>query len=172
MRFAGYVLALVLAALVHVVLLRFLPGIARFVDPFLVLVVLFALEAKPLGGMFAGAAAGWAKDALTGSLYGLHGVVLTIIGFVVARVARTVTTNQPAVIGLLLAIGALVESALLLVLLWLLSVDAPAPDPVVVGVRAGVTALVGLSVVLFAGRSLRRFELWKRIRKRRVKLPG
>ena len=172
MKLAGYVAALLLAVLVHVVLMRFLPPVARLVDPFMVLVVVFALETRPLGGMVAGTAAGLTKDALTGSLYGLHGVALTIIGFVVARIARSVTANQPAVIGLLLAIGVLVESAVLLVLLRLLSREVLAPELIWVGARTGVTALLGVAVVSSAGRSLRRFELWKRIRRRRVKLPG
>ncbi len=172
MKLAGYLAALFLAVVVHVVLQRFLPPVARVVDPFMVLVVVFALEAKPLGGMVAGTAAGWTKDALTGSFFGLHGVALTILGFVVARIARSVTANQPAVIGLLLAIGVLVESATLLILLRLLSRDAPPPELLWVGARAGITALIGVVVVLSAGRSLRRFEHWRRIRKRRVKLPG
>jgi rod shape-determining protein MreD len=154
----------------HIVVQQFLPSLGRVLDPFVVWVVLQGLSASPLRGMSAGLVAGWCEDALSGeSLFGLHGVAGTIVGYLVAQATRQLSTTSLPVVGLLFAVAAALHEALLMALQMLLSASPATLDPTWVGLRALVNGCFGV-LLLGAGEKAGQWgQEFRQSRKRRIR---
>jgi rod shape-determining protein MreD len=81
-RLALTLVALLAALLMQSGLSLIAPGHARFVDPFLLVLVYCALTWGENYAMLAGAAAGWVQDAqFGGPIIGLSGLTKVLVGF-------------------------------------------------------------------------------------------
>jgi rod shape-determining protein MreD len=96
--------------------------------------------------MLAGLVAGLAEDALTvpGRLLGLHAFAKVLIGYFLATIGARTVVEKPLAVGVLLGGAVVLESGVLLLLLWILRGEPLAPDPGALAVRAVVTGLVGM----------------------------
>lgn len=81
MKAAWVLIAIALALALQTTLARFLVGGSAAVDLVLVAVVYVALTTGPVGGMFAGSAAGLVQDALSSGVIGIGGLAKAIVGF-------------------------------------------------------------------------------------------
>jgi rod shape-determining protein MreD len=76
-------LAIALALALQTTLTRFAVAGTGAVDVVLVAVVYVALTTGPVGGMFAGSAAGLIQDALSSGVIGIGGLAKALVGFLV-----------------------------------------------------------------------------------------
>jgi rod shape-determining protein MreD len=91
-----------------------LPSYARFVDPFLVVVVSCALAGGETHGMLAGAAAGWVQDALFGGrILGLSGLSKVLVAFLVGVAGARFQLGEAGPRALVLAASTLLDALLL-----------------------------------------------------------
>ncbi len=157
----------------HVALQQFVPAVGRLLDPFLVWIVLQGLAANPLRGMLAGLVGGWCEDALTGeSLFGLHGVAGTMVGYLVAQATRQLSTASLPVLGLLFALAAALHEALLMALQMLLNASPATLDPAWVGVRALLNGVFGIALIQGGGRMGRWGQELRQSRRRKIRLDA
>ena len=174
MRSLRFALSLVIVVLLHAIGVRVLPGFSQAVDLFLVLVLFNAVNASLGAGLLGGLAAGMVADALTGSLYGLHGAADTLIGYGAALASQRLVIQRPATVMLLFAVAAVAQQALLFGLRMLLLADPSLPDPAWLVARVLTVGILGL--VGYAGQ--RQFasgvEKWRRTRRSRLRwrVPG
>lgn len=88
MKAAAVLVAIALALALQTTLARFLVGGSAAIDLVLVAVVYVALTTGPVGGMFAGSAAGLIQDALSSGVIGIGGLAKAIVGFLVGAVGQ------------------------------------------------------------------------------------
>ena len=124
-------------------------GVARVPftpDLFLFPVADAARGGAPVFAMLAGLAAGLAEDALSvpGRLLGLHAFAKILIGYFLATIGARTVAEKPLAVGVLLCGATVLESGILLLLLWVLRGEVLAPDPGTLAVRAVVTGLLGM----------------------------
>ena len=80
MRHLKFTGGLLVALAVHLIGVQIYPNFSIAFDVFLVVLVFNALDGNLLAGMLGGLAAGLLADGVTGGLFGLFGVVDTIVG--------------------------------------------------------------------------------------------
>jgi len=98
-------IGLVTALVLHSILDRLAPQSLAIIDPYLVLVVYFGTAGQLGGAIIAGVVAGFAQDALSGAILGVHAFSLTLTGYLVAWL------NSRLVLKGTLAFGACVFAA-------------------------------------------------------------
>lgn len=164
-----FLVGLVLTVLVHLALVRWVPGAARGVDLFLVFLTYNAIGVPSLAGMLVGLVTGLAADGVSGNPFGLFGLAGTLLGYGVARLTQHVVIERAGAAFRLFVTASLVHQALVVGLALLVLPRPEVPDWVAVLVRAASAGVLG--VLLFAlGRSLkRRFGLWQQGRPSRVR---
>jgi rod shape-determining protein MreD len=98
--------------------------------------------------MLGGLLAGLTEDALTvpARLLGLHAFAKVLIGYLLATLGARTVVEKPLAVGLLLSGAVLLESGILLVLLWLLRGQLLPPQPAALAWRALATGLVGAAL--------------------------
>lgn len=162
---AGFAAALIF----HSVGTRLWPDFPQAVDPFLVVVVLYALAGRPASSLLVGFAGGLATDALTGGLYGLYGFADTILGYGAAILAQRLVVRRLSSVVFLLALAAAIQQAVLMGLAVLLMPGAPLPGLVWVVVKVATTTALG--AVFFQSRNLvlARISGWRRRRGSRLR---
>lgn len=147
MAIARFLLALVAAAVADTLLSRIFP--IPVIDPWLLVVIVYAIRHDPPRGTLAGAGAGVAQDALCACLLGLHGFSKALAGYLCHVLAsRFLLTRIPP--RLLIAAVATVVDRWTLGFLQLMlgqGFSAPAILPlllVVAGNALGAVALLAL----------------------------
>ena len=137
-------------------------------DFFLVPVADAARGGTPLLAMFVGLAGGLLEDALGNPerLLGLHAFGKVLLGYLLATLGARMIVEKPAAVGGLLAAAVLVETALVVVLLWILRGTPSVPRLDGVLIRAGATGLLG--GMLFALSRVPWRERWSARRRRRL----
>jgi len=148
MRALKVLAALAGALVIHLLGTWALPELPRYLDLFLVVTVVNALDGRSAPGLAVGMAAGLTHDALSGRLYGLHGFADTIIGYAVARAAQRLDIRGPGAVLVTAGLATLVQQVVLLALAYLFSEPKP-PEPIPLLVRAvadGAIAAVAWSV--------------------------
>jgi len=164
--FAG----LVLAVLAHLAAMQFFPGLARLVDVFVVVVVVFALEGESLSALFVGLLVGLVHDSLTNGPFGLYGFADTIVGYSTARLAQRLVIQRATGVLAVVGFAAVLQEAIVVALAFMLLPDPALPNPIWVAVRAGACGVLGM-VVHIAGRRWRRTaEARRRNRMSRLRL--
>ena len=95
--------------------------------------------------MLAGLLAGLCEDALSvpARLLGLHAFAKVLIGYLLATLGARTVVEKPIAVGFLLSGAVVLESGILLGLLWILRGEPFPPDPAALAVRAGLTGLLG-----------------------------
>jgi rod shape-determining protein MreD len=140
-----------LAGLVAAVLATVGFGAVGFPAPpdfFLIPVADLARTGAPIPTMLAALAAGLIEDLflVPGRLLGLHAFSKVLIGYLLATIGARMVVEKPVGVGGLLAGAVLVESAILVLLLWVLRGDPIAPQPVQLLMRAAATGLLGAGI--------------------------
>jgi rod shape-determining protein MreD len=162
--------AVAAAVLVHLVGVRLIPDFALAVDVFLVVVVLYGLEASSLAALFAGMLVGLIHDSLTGVPFGLFGFADTIVGYGAARLAqRLVIQRATGVLGVV-SFASVLQQALVTGLAVLLLPAPELPNPIWAAVRAGACGLLGMAVYVATSRWRRSSEARRRGRMSRLRL--
>ena len=138
--------ALTAAVLFHLLGMHLVPSFARLVDVFLVVVVVYALEASSLAALFAGLAVGLLHDTLTSGPYGLFGFADTIVGYSTARLAQRLVIQRSTGVLALVSFAAVAQQAIVAGLAFLLLPFPELPNPVLVAVQAGLCGVLGMSI--------------------------
>jgi len=139
------ILGLAAALLVHVVGVRLLPDLPRYLDLFLVLAALNGLGGNSAVGLGGGAVAGLVHDTLSSRLYGLHGFADTIIGYAVARAAQRLDIARPGAVLVTVGLATLLQQAVLVALAHLFTEPEP-PELLALLIRAGANGAVAAIV--------------------------
>lgn len=158
MRWASWTaLAVAGAILVETALGYLVASPGRYVDPFLLVVVYCALSGGETRGMLAGAAAGWAQDALFGgSVLGFSALAKLLVGFAVGTAAgRFVIAGAPAR-ALVVLVATAADALLAQWLVSVFSVEASALTPLALALRAALNALAGGALFALVDRSRER----------------
>ena len=148
-------LCLALALMIQAGLSLIGPTLAHAFDPFLVIMVFFALRYGDTTGMLVGAGAGWVQDFhFAGPVLGLSALSKLVVGFCVGLVgSRLLLTGGWE--RLLVILGAGFMDALLFERL-VSFFDLPA-EPISIGLllgRAALTAILGASVFALVDRKI------------------
>jgi rod shape-determining protein MreD len=150
--------------------MRLFPQLAGVVDLFLVAVVLNALGGDSLSALSFGFVAGLVHDSLTSGPFGLFGFADTLVGYLVARLAqRLVIQRASGVLGVV-AFAAIVESAIVVLLVLVLLPPRELPSPLFVFARAGACGLVGFILHLVTTRFRRGLDARRRGRMSRLRI--
>ena len=86
MRWLRFTIGLLIALTLHSLLDSFYPNALAFFNPYVILVIYYAMGGNLVGAIFAGIAAGLVQDAYSGAIFGLHAFSLTVIAYIVAYV--------------------------------------------------------------------------------------
>lgn len=155
MRLLGVVASLVGALALHSALGRLIPAHGRVFDPFLVVVVFWALRRGEEHGMFVGLAAGWIQDALFGGpVAGFGALSKLIVGFVTGVAGSRLFIAGPGGRTILLLAAALADSFLYLWLQSLFGVPSAPFGALGLVARTALTAAVGAFLLEIAERRL------------------
>jgi rod shape-determining protein MreD len=140
--------ALVAALLLQTALSRVFPGVVRYFDPFLLVLVYCGLTGGSTRGMLTGACAGWIQDVhFGGRVMGLSGLTKVLIGFLVGASSTRFHLAEPTSRALVLFLATLADALILRGLTQVFEVDAYGLSPLGLLGRGAVNALLG--VVLF-----------------------
>jgi rod shape-determining protein MreD len=169
MIFVRFSVALALAYLVQLLGLAVTPHFTRVVDPFLVVLVWFALRTNPLLAQLFGAGTGLLQDALTGGLFGLHAVADTVVAYGVALAAQRVVVGQQAVRVLIFAVAAALQQAILALVMLAMIDDPPLPHLGFAAARVVATALLGAVLISLESRARSQWSSWQRRRSRQLR---
>jgi rod shape-determining protein MreD len=166
--------ALVAAAvLIHLLGMRLVPSLARELDVFLVVVVLYGLEATSLAALLTGLAVGLLHDTLNsgpGHYYGLFGFADTIVGYVTARLAQRLVIQRATGVLALVSFAAVAQQTIVVVLTYLLLPTPELPNPLWVVVQAGACGVLGMSIHVATNRWRHAAEARRRGRMSRLRL--
>ena len=170
MRGLRFAAALLVATLVHLLGVGLWSGFGLVFDLFLVLAIFNALDGDTFAGLVGGLVAGLIGDAVTGGLYGLHGLADTIVGYGTAFATQRLVVQRPPSVFLVFSLAAALQQLVLATVTLLLL-----PDPELTAypwVIAKVASTAVLGVLLFIARRemQARVALWKRTRTARVRL--
>lgn len=158
------------ATLFHLGLMQLWPELARIVDIFLVIVVLYGLGGNALAALFAGMLVGMVHDTLTNNPFGLFGFAATIVGYSTARLAqRLVIQRATGVLGVV-SFAAAMQEAIVVGLMVMLLPDPQLPTPVEVALRAGLCGVLGMVLYIVGKRWRRDSEVRRRNRMSRLRL--
>lgn len=165
-----YPAGLVVALMVHLLGAQLSPLWLRLVDPFVVLVVLWAVGRSSLAGTLGGLGAGLVQDALTGGIYGLYGFADTIIGYAAARAGQRVVIRGKAGVLLVVATGSLLQQGIAVLLVLVFLPGAELPEPLWVVPRAALSGVAALVAVVLGQAVARRRERRRRRSRSRLRL--
>lgn len=131
------------------------PAAAHAFDPFLLVVVFFALRHGDSSGMLVGGVAGWLQDLhFAGPVLGLSALSKLVVGFCVGLVSSRLFLTGGGERALVVLGAALMDALLFERLVSFF--DLPA-QPISLGLMAGraaLTALFGLAIFTFADRRI------------------
>lgn len=157
MKLLRFLVALVFATAFYGGALKLFPALVVWVDPFLILVLFLSLECHPAWSLSQGMVAGLAYDAMSGGLFGLHGIANTIVGYASARLQQRFVVQGAFQVSLLFALATALQQALLAFLQFLLVRSAEISGAATVGGKMLITSVV--CTVLFKAAS--RFQHWR-----------
>jgi rod shape-determining protein MreD len=162
--------AVVVAALFHFLGVRLIPNFGLVIDVFLVVAVLYGLEADSLAALFAGMFLGLVHDSLSGGPFGLFGFADTIIGYGAARLAQRLVIQRATGVLALVSFATVAQQAIVIGLAFLLLPSLEVPNPVWVAIRAGACGLLGMSIHIASAHWRRTSEARRRGRMSRLRL--
>jgi rod shape-determining protein MreD len=144
---------LAVAVLVHLGMMQLWPELARAVDLFLVVIVLYGLGGNSsLASLFAGLLVGLVHDALTNNPFGLFGLAGTIVGYSTARLAQRLVIQRATGVLALVGFAAVLQEAIVVALMVMLLPDRQLPAPLELAVRAGVSGVLGMFLYMVGAR--------------------
>lgn len=172
MRSLRFGLGLLAAAFLHFLGLELWPQFGLAFDLFLVVVVFNALDGDTLAGLLGGMVAGLVADAVSGGLFGLNGMVDTIIGYGTAYAAQRLVFQRASGVLLIYLLASAAQQAMLMAIALLL---LPAPEFPDVGwslARAATTAILGVMLHIARNRLKGRVDRWRRTQGSKIRFRG
>jgi rod shape-determining protein MreD len=170
MRVVRFVVALLVVTVAHLLGVGLWSGFGMVFDLFLVLAIFNALDGDTFAGLAGGLVAGLVADAVSGGLYGLHGLADTIVGYGTAfATQRLVVQRSPSVFLVFTLAAALQQLTLAAVTLLMLPRPELAAYPWVVA-KVIATGVLGVLTFIARRQLLARFSLWRRSRTVRVRM--
>jgi rod shape-determining protein MreD len=119
-RWLRFLVGLIIALTLHSLFDKFSPNALAFFNPYLVLVVYYAMGGNLTGAIFAGVLAGLVQDAFSGAIYGLHAFALTFCAYLVAYINSRFVLRGTLAFGASLAGAIVVHELIIYVLVNLL----------------------------------------------------
>ena len=116
MRWLRYAIGLLIALTLHSLLDSFFPNALAFFNPYVILVVYYAMGGNVFGAIIAGVIAGLVQDAFSSSMFGLHAFSLTVCAYIVAYINSRLSLRGTFAFGACLA-GAVVVNELVIYIL-------------------------------------------------------
>lgn len=116
MRWLRYAIGLLIALTLHSLLDSFFPNALAFFNPYVILVVYYAMGGNVFGAIIAGVVAGLVQDAFSSSMFGLHAFSLTICAYIVAYINSRLSLRGTFAFGACLA-GAVIVNELVIYIL-------------------------------------------------------
>ncbi|HEX7420634.1 MAG TPA: rod shape-determining protein MreD [Thermoanaerobaculia bacterium] len=116
MRWLRYAIGLLIALTLHSLLDSFFPNALAFFNPYVILVVYYAMGGNIFGAIIAGVIAGLVQDAFSSSMFGLHAFSLTVCAYIVAYINSRLSLRGTFAFGACLA-GAVVVNELVIYIL-------------------------------------------------------
>lgn len=139
------VMALLAAVIVETGLGRLLPGAARHLDPFLLVLVYAGLTRGEGHGMLAGVTAGWVQDVLFGGrVLGLAGLTKLLVGFAVGLAGARFVIVGPIPQSLVVITATLADALLISSLASMFDVPILGLSTAGLAKRALLNGLVGI----------------------------
>jgi rod shape-determining protein MreD len=169
MRFLKYTSALLAALVVHLIGGQVYANFSIVFDVFLVVLVFHALDGNTLAATLGGFAAGLLMDGVTGGLYGLFGLVDTIIGYGAALAVRRLVIQRAWSVAAMICVAAALQQALLLVLQLLLVPLQALPGSAWVFAKIVTSGLLGLGVYVGLKQIRKRSASWRRNRTNKIR---
>lgn len=108
MRWLRFLVGLLIALTLHSLMDRFFPNALAFLNPYIILVVYYAMGGNLFGAIIAGCLAGFVQDAYSGAIFGIHAFSMTVCGYLIAVINSRLVLRGPLAFG-----GALVVSVVL-----------------------------------------------------------
>lgn len=164
--FAG----LVVAVMAHLGMMQLWPELARAVDVFLVLIVLFGLGGNSLASLFAGLLVGLVHDVLTNNPFGLFGFAGTIVGYSTARLAQRLVIQRATGVLAVVSFAAALQEVIVVGLIVMLLPDPQLPGPLELALRAGVSGVLGMLLYSAGKRWVSGAETRRRNRMSRLRM--
>jgi rod shape-determining protein MreD len=152
-RALRFAIGLLVALLVHLFVVVLGPEAAGAVDPFLLLIVLFALDGNVLAALIGGCVAGLTEDAVTGGLFGLYGLAGTVVGFVAARTTHQLSLERRRFVALLFSLAAVIQQMVVQGMLVLLNAEQEMPSLTLLAIRVVLAAVFGSMLVTAWGKA-------------------
>jgi rod shape-determining protein MreD len=146
-------IGVVLALLVHLIGVRFVPALSRYLDIFLIVVTLYALEGNSLASIGVGLFVGLLQDGLGNGPIGLFGFADTAVAYLTARLAQRLVIQRASGVLLVIGFASLLQQALLVLLAFVLLPSPAVPDPLGLALQSAIkAALCGvLGMMLYGG---------------------
>lgn len=116
MRWLRYAIGLLIALTLHSLLDSFFPNALAFFNPYVILVVYYAMGGNVFGAIIAGVIAGLVQDAFSSSMFGLHAFSLTVCAYIIAYINSRLSLRGTFAFGACLA-GAVVVNELVIYIL-------------------------------------------------------
>lgn len=158
------------AVLVHLGLMQLWPELARALDVFLVVVVLYGLGGNSLAGLFAGLLIGLVHGTLTNSPVGLFSFADTIVGYSTARLAQRLVIQRATGVLAVVSFAAALQEAIVVGLAVMLLPDPQLPTPLGVALKAGLCGVLGMLLHIAGKRWRLGSETRRRSRMSRLRL--
>jgi len=111
-----YAVGLLIALTLHSLLDSFFPNALAFFNPYVILVVYYAMGGNVFGAIIAGVIAGLVQDAFSSSMFGLHAFSLTVCAYIVAYINSRLSLRGTFAFGACLG-GAVVVNELVIYIL-------------------------------------------------------
>jgi rod shape-determining protein MreD len=116
LRWLRFAIGLLIALTLHSLLDSFFPNALAFFNPYVILVVYYAMGGNVFGAIIAGVIAGLVQDAFSSSMFGLHAFSLTVCAYIVAYINSRLSLRGTFAFGACLG-GAVVVNELVIYIL-------------------------------------------------------
>lgn len=120
MRWLRFAIGLLVALTLHSLLDTFYPNALAFFNPYVILVVYYAMGGNIVGAIFAGVAAGFVQDAFSNAMFGLHAFSLTVCAYVIASINARLALRGPLAFGACLGGTVIVNELVIYILINIL----------------------------------------------------
>ena len=120
MRWLRFAIGLLIALTLHSLLDSFYPNALAFFNPYLILVIYYAMGGNLVGAIFAGIAAGLVQDAYSGAIFGLHAFSLTVIAYIVAYINSRLVLRGTLPFGACLFGGSIINDLVIFIMVNIL----------------------------------------------------
>jgi rod shape-determining protein MreD len=167
--FARFLVALGGAYLLQLLGVAISPHFSQLVAPFLLVLVWFAMRTTPVGAQLLGAFTGLLEDSLTGGLFGLHAFADTLLAYGVSLASQRVVVGQQAVRVLIFAGAAVLQQAVLALLLVAMLEQPPLPSLGFAALKVLTTSLLGALLISMETRARSQWGAWQRRRSRQLR---